>query len=250
MNENGKLPTPQTAGKHDPRELLDGIKRAKILALLEMGCSRRMAAKQVACAPSTITRTAQREPEFAKQLADAEGQADVRALRLLTHTAQQERYWRVAAWLLERRNPEEYGRRPPHTFTPEQVMKLLLRGMESVVAVIPDDKLDELVEGFENLLADVVEEGGRLPVIPVPVTVAELPPPTATPQPAAVVSDGRNGSSKCADRNVPPAPRFAPPVNGNVPAAAMQPMAVPRRNSCLEQFVQRSSMPELQPAGT
>src|SRR5258708_888280 len=138
MNANEKSATEETARTQDPREVLDPFKRVKILALLEMGCSRRMAAKQVGCAGSTITRTADREPQFHAELARAEGQSDIRALKLLRRTSEQEKYWRVAAWILERRNPEEYGRRAPHTFTGEEVMSLLARGMQNAMSAIPD----------------------------------------------------------------------------------------------------------------
>ena len=44
---------------------LDEAKRRKIIALLANGSSRRVAARVVGCAHSTITRTAERDPEFA-----------------------------------------------------------------------------------------------------------------------------------------------------------------------------------------
>jgi hypothetical protein len=125
--------TSETVRQDDPREVLDGIKRAKIVAMLEMGCSRRVAARHVGCAASTITRTAQRDPDFAAELWDAESQAEVEALKLIRRTMQEEKYWRVAAWMLERRDPEEYGRRAPFTFRGGDVISLLQRIMELVI---------------------------------------------------------------------------------------------------------------------
>ena len=160
MAESAKTPPSRKA---DPREILDAVTRAKILALLELGCSRRMAARQVDCAASTISRTAARDENFAAQLADAAGQADVRALKLICHAAQQERYWRVAAWLLERRNPDEYGRRPPHTFTAEQVAALLARGLEGVLAAVPAESAQAVEDVFDDLLEDIDVKAGRPP---------------------------------------------------------------------------------------
>ena len=42
--------------------VLDPTKRQRIAALLAVGCSRRVAARYVGCSPSTITRTAARDP--------------------------------------------------------------------------------------------------------------------------------------------------------------------------------------------
>jgi DNA invertase Pin-like site-specific DNA recombinase len=54
------------------KALLDEAKRWQVVALITAGFSRRMAAREVGCAGSTITRTAARDPEFARQLAEAE----------------------------------------------------------------------------------------------------------------------------------------------------------------------------------
>ena len=94
----------QPAGHNFGRPaVLDETKRRMIIALLMNGSSRRMAAGFVGCAPSTITRTAARDPEFAAQLARAEGNAETEALSLIRKAAHKERYWQAAAWLLERR---------------------------------------------------------------------------------------------------------------------------------------------------
>jgi len=272
-------PSPQTARKLDPREVLDGIKRAKILALLAMGCSRRMAARQVGCARSTITRTADRELEFHTQLADAEAQADVRALRLISHAAQQEKYWRVAAWLLERRNPDEYGRRSPFTFTGQQVMALLLRGLKDIVPAVAKEKLPEVMMNFHDLISDVAESANLPPMEPEELLAATLTLPgdcpnfraspaqrtckvggrengtvpliatAAVQSPAPPVPTEQNGSSAAPCSNLPP-PRPATVASGRDAPVADRPIHGPRRNSCLEQYVQRSPKPELQAAGT
>jgi len=54
------------------RSVLDSTRRRTIIALLANGNSRRTAARYVGCSPATITRTAARDPEFAKQVARAE----------------------------------------------------------------------------------------------------------------------------------------------------------------------------------
>ena len=66
MNEPARKPV--------SREVLDQAKRGKVLALVSLGCSRRMAAAKVPCAHTTIGRTAARDQQFAAALAEAECQ--------------------------------------------------------------------------------------------------------------------------------------------------------------------------------
>jgi hypothetical protein len=54
------------------RVALDEVKRRQIVRLVALGNSRRTAARVVGCAPSTITRAAARDPQFAAELAHAE----------------------------------------------------------------------------------------------------------------------------------------------------------------------------------
>ena len=107
------------------RGILDEAKKAKIVALLLHGCSRRTAARYAGCSPSTITRTAAREPEFAAQLARAETQRELGLLRRIEAAAEEPRHLRAAAWLLERANPADFGPRPARTFTAPQVLQMV-----------------------------------------------------------------------------------------------------------------------------
>ena len=151
------LPTsdsePVLADPTPSRPVLDDKKRAKIIALVANGSSRRMAARYVRCAPSTITRTAMRDREFAEQLAVAEQNADVDALRALRVAARKPRFWRAAAWLLERRHPDEFARRPPNVYTPDQFARAMGQIIEIIDKDLPEEnyqrameKLDEIVE--------------------------------------------------------------------------------------------------------
>jgi len=118
----------QPAGPNGGRPpVLDETKRRTIIALLANGSSRRMAAGYVGCAPSTLTRTAARDPEFAAQLARAEGNAETEALSFLRQAARKERYWRAAAWLLERKNPDDFAPRKPDVLTEEQLRRIIAR---------------------------------------------------------------------------------------------------------------------------
>jgi hypothetical protein len=155
-------------------EVLDEAKRAAIVSMLAVGCSRRMAAKQVGCDHATIARTAERDPVFAAQLAEALAGADMKSLRLIDRATDQEKYWRAAAWILERRNPEEYGRREADTFTAEQVGEMLSSFHRAVVKAVPDDCREKVMEAFDEAMREVARRVRR-PYLKVKVHEAPLP---------------------------------------------------------------------------
>ena len=107
--------------------VLDAAKRNRIIAMLVNGSSRRMAAAYVGCAPSTITRTAKRDPQFALEIAQAEQNCEIQSLRAIRKAAQEPRYWRAAAWLLERRNPDDFAPRKPNTLTAEEMFDVFAK---------------------------------------------------------------------------------------------------------------------------
>ena len=163
MNEIAQIEPPSAAAGPIPARSSMPRKRTKICGLLSLGYSRSMAAEYVGCDPSTITRTAKRDERFREQLAAAQSEADIDALKLIRHTADQERYWRAAAWILERRNPDEYGRRAPNTFSGEQVMQILDRVLQAVMPAVAAEKRAEVMCEFEEELGDVAEKA-RLPL--------------------------------------------------------------------------------------
>jgi len=117
--------------------VLDENKRTQILAILGVGCSRHTAASFVGCAVSTIRRTADRDPEFARELGRAEHNAEINYLKHIQQAANKEQYWRAAAWALERKNPRDFARRGPDVITVDQIASLLAQFTEIVVEEVP-----------------------------------------------------------------------------------------------------------------
>jgi hypothetical protein len=138
--------------------VLDEIKRREILAILAVGGSRRTAARYVGCAVSTIQNTADRDRRFAKDLGHAEHQAEIAYLNNIQRAAAKEQYWRAAAWILERKNPDDFARRNPDVFTPDQVTLILAKFAEIVVGEVPVavyrknvlKKLDSLIVSLQR----------------------------------------------------------------------------------------------------
>jgi hypothetical protein len=112
--------------------VLDEVKRGEICAILSVGGSRNTAASYVGCATTTITRTAARDTAFGRKLARAESQWEVHQLRNIQQAARQEKYWRAAAWALERIYPDRYGPRKPG-IVPQERMNALLTSFATIV---------------------------------------------------------------------------------------------------------------------
>lgn len=166
--------------------VLDDKKRSQIIALLANGSSRRMAARYVGCAPSTITRTAARDADFARQLANAEQNAEVDALRAIRAAAKKDRYWRAAAWLLERRNPDDFAHRPANVVTGDQITQMFTQLVELLREEVPEANCDRAIEKLEELLEAYREEkiNSFAKVVSNPLAVSQCPPlqhPSAEP---------------------------------------------------------------------
>ena len=100
--------------------------------------------------------------------------ADMKSLRLIDRATDQEKYWRAAAWILERRNPEEYGHRAADTFTAEQVGEIVSGFHRAVMAAVPGECHDKLMEVFDEAMSDIARRVRR-PLLKVKVHEAPLP---------------------------------------------------------------------------
>ncbi len=136
---------------------LDEEKRRTIIALLANGSSSRMAAGYVGCSPATLMRTMDRDPDFAAAVARAERSTEIEALRRIKAASQESRYWRAAAWLLERRNPQEFADRPPKALTEEQIARMFRLMADPFVVKMPDKDFFEAMERLESLM----DEGAK-----------------------------------------------------------------------------------------
>lgn len=119
------------------RPVLDESKQREIAALMSVGCSQRVAARYVGCAPSTITYTIARNPRFADKVRQAKCSAEVGLIRNIRNAAKKEQYWRAAAWMLERGYPDRYAPRGPDTISKEQIAGLLAAFSRIVAQEVP-----------------------------------------------------------------------------------------------------------------
>jgi hypothetical protein len=138
--------------------MLTDTQRRTILSIISNGSSRRVAAYYVGCAPSTITRLAARDKEFARQLAVAEKSLEIEALRAIRAAAKQKRYWRAAAWLLQRTNPDDFASRPPTLFTGEQLSQAISLLVEYLQEDLPEANCKRVMRRFEEFIDDCCKE--------------------------------------------------------------------------------------------
>lgn len=91
---------------------LDEARRGRLLAALEAGATLRMAAAAAGVSEDTLSRWRRNRPGLQAEMDQAEAQGAVKALEQI-RAAAQGGAWQAAAWMLERRYPNEYGRRTP-----------------------------------------------------------------------------------------------------------------------------------------
>jgi hypothetical protein len=116
---------------------LDEIKKREICAILAVGCTRAIAARYVGCHPDTIRNTAGRDAEFAMAIERAESRHEIIHLTHINKAAEEGRYWRAAAWALERKYPDRYAARSPDVITVEQIARVLAQFAEVMLEEVP-----------------------------------------------------------------------------------------------------------------
>jgi hypothetical protein len=115
---------------------LDDTKRREICALISAGCGIEGAAKYIGCAASTIRRHAARSPQFGEELRRAHLSAELAPLQLMRESAR--KYWRAAAWLLERTNPQRFAKQNVRFLKPEQINQFIEMMRDIVREEIPN----------------------------------------------------------------------------------------------------------------
>lgn len=107
-----------------PRKLCE-IKQRDLCALISVGCPLSVAARHVGCSIFTIRREARRNPTFQEQLRGSQLATEMTPIATLREAATSD--WRAAAWLLERTQPQDFGRRGPNTLGRHELIELVDR---------------------------------------------------------------------------------------------------------------------------
>jgi len=119
--------------------MLDDARQREVCALLSAGCSLQAAAQYIQCAPNTIRREAERNPDFGRRFREARLNAQLSPLQAMRKAAAS--HWRAAAWMLERADPDHFGRHPPPAFRPKQAQTL----KQDILAILSTEIEDPIV---------------------------------------------------------------------------------------------------------
>ena len=111
-------------------------------AMVAMGCDHEMGAKALGVTPEELDDLLSRDPQFAQELWQAEGQAEFHHMRTLHAAAKDEKYWRAATWWLERR-AKRYASRPR---TPQLSPALLDQYLETLAEILLEEVRDPAVQ--------------------------------------------------------------------------------------------------------
>jgi hypothetical protein len=84
-----------------------------------------VAARHVGCSIFTIRREARRNPQFQQKLRGCQLATEMTPIATLRNAATSD--WRAAAWLLERTQPQDFGRRGPNSLGRHELSELVDR---------------------------------------------------------------------------------------------------------------------------
>jgi hypothetical protein len=140
--------------------ILDSVKQAEICAVLAVGGTRKMAARLVGCSPRTIRRTAARDPVFAERLTRTELSPEIKFLKNIADAAADKKYWRAAAWALERIHPNRYASRKPDTVSIDYITEITAYVVDAAMKGTPDSRSPDRLRNELTKIAKGYFTGG------------------------------------------------------------------------------------------
>jgi hypothetical protein len=134
---------------HGSSRIMTPARCEKFCALIAESHSQEEAAEAIGVSIRTIQRERKRDEDFDHEVRLAL-QKTPDPLKLMEQAARS--HWRAAAWLLERRNPEEYARRPVNTTSPKKVATALRFMVESALEAVPEELRDAVYKHLQGAM--------------------------------------------------------------------------------------------------
>jgi hypothetical protein len=212
------------------RRTLDPAKKAQLCDIVARGASVEEAADDLGVSLRTVQREARRDRDFDHELRLAQ-RAVPDPLRLMQSAARA--HWRAAAWLLERTDPETYGRRPRSSASAEQFEAALVTVIEAALEATPPERRGDV---YERARAAADQAFGAIFPAHGPWgrrrTALRPPTPLADREQLSRVArlDDRRAGQPASDE---------PPAAPAAPAARQRPLAPPRPAARLPLVVHR-----------
>jgi hypothetical protein len=135
------------------RETLTAEKKRMVVALYASGSSQRAAAQFIACSPTTIARTAARDPEFTAALQHAHQSAELALVQRIQNAGKSPQFWRASAWLLERMNPDDFVVHPEWV-SEDQLKQIITTICEVICEDLPSDKIEKIQQKFDAMFRE------------------------------------------------------------------------------------------------
>jgi hypothetical protein len=137
-----------------PRSLtLD--KQQELLAHVAHGSTVEESAETIGVSLRTVQREAQENESFNRDLHRALDSAPTDPYQLMLRAART--HWRAAAWLLERSDPDRFGKRSPNSCRPEQMMELASSLIEAALAFVPSEQRELLDRRLQTVADETLE---------------------------------------------------------------------------------------------
>jgi hypothetical protein len=140
-------------------EVQAATERGKILGMVYMGCDTKVAAQTVGWSEQRLADECQNNPEFATELAEREGLAELHHMRNVHKAAEDVRYWRASSWWLDKRTAERREGKTSFAYTVGEIQLFLEELVDLVFATVAcETDRDRLVA---SLFAKASEQDRR-----------------------------------------------------------------------------------------
>lgn len=120
-----------------------------LLKLMSDGLSIRKAAAYCGLDPRSVRRAAQSDEQFAQAYGRAKIEAEKKCLNAIMRAIHTD--WRSAAWLLERTQYRDYGKRDPDSITPAQLAHVIERLVGVIATKVPPEHINSVLEGINEV---------------------------------------------------------------------------------------------------
>jgi hypothetical protein len=174
-----------------PRILTDE-KQEELLNHIGQGATVEQAAHSVGVSLRTVQREAKENRDFGDDLQHALGLAPTDLYPLMLTAARA--HWRAAAWLLERTDPERFGKRPPNSCRPEQMMDLASTLIEAALEFVAPAERESLGSRLQAAADETLEA-----ILPPQrkIVLATFRPTTQAPRKSATPSGREQATASC-----------------------------------------------------
>jgi hypothetical protein len=200
-----------------PREFTPEL-QSEFLDLIAQGLTVAQAAWGVGVSLRTVQREMKGNDEFHHELELAQEAAPANPEQLMRDAARA--HWRAAAWMLERADPDRYGKRPASSCSPEKLQAIVNHLIERALeATAPEQRqavyqhlrpvADQALAAFQPVPQETKRWLQNLAMRPTPLSTACLP-------------DGPRSSQEAAGRDVDRA-STPPAASANLPASEVHP---------------------------